>query len=145
MKSITKGLLVAGIAVSFAFMLQKHSDESTNESNNFATQVIKVSLDPSGKGLILDDGNNVGGNITTKVHKKTVVKWKLVNNSGITSLDSIVSKNGVDLFETRPTTDSEKGLVGKVGDFTSGSEEEYGIWYTIDGVSYMHDPVIQVH
>lgn len=145
MKYFAKGVMVSGIAVSFAFMM--HNDSATNRKTaaQYATQIIKVSLDPSGNGLILDDGKTKGPNINTKVAKKTRIKWELDNQSRITSLDSIVSKNGVDLFEMKPTKDNNNGLIGRVGDFPSGTEEEYGIWYTIDGASYMHDPKIQVH
>ncbi|MGL5112782.1 MAG: hypothetical protein ACRC6O_09100 [Flavobacterium sp.] len=145
MKYFAKGFLVSGIVVSFAFVMHNHSDKNGKGATNYATQVIRVSLDPSGNGLILDDGKNKGGNITTKVNKKTVIKWRLDNQSGITSLDSIVSKNGVDLFDMKPSKENDKLLTGRIGDFPSGTEEEYGIWYSVDGVSYMHDPKIQIH
>jgi len=122
-----------------------NSDDRNLMDNNVFTEVIKVSLNQEGTGLILDDGNSKGANITTKVSKNSKIIWKLEPNSGITSLDSLVSKNGVNVFITKPKKNGNGDLLGEVGDVAVGTIEEYGIYYTIDGVSYMHDPKIQIH
>lgn len=122
-----------------------NSDDRNLMDNSVFTEVIKVSLNQEGTGLILDDGNSKGANITTKVSKNSKIIWKLEPNSGITSLDSLVSKNGVNVFITKPKKNGNGDLLGEVGDVAVGTIEEYGIYYTIDGVSYMHDPKIQIH
>lgn len=122
-----------------------NSEDQKLKNNNVFTEVIKVSLNEEGTGLILDDGNSKGGNITTKVSKNSKIRWKLEPNSGITSLDSLVSKNGVNVFVTKPKKNGSGDLLGEVGDLAVGTIEEYGIYYTINGVSYMHDPKIQIH
>jgi hypothetical protein len=122
-----------------------NSDDRNLMDNNVFTEVIKVSLNQEGTGLILDDGNSKGANITTKVSKNSKIIWKLEPNSGITSLDSLVSKNGVNVFITKPKKNGTGDLLGEVGDVAVGTIEEYGIYYTIDGASYMHDPKIQIH
>lgn len=143
MKYIISVLFICLIAFGFQ---QKQNQVSYKESKlNVSTRVIRVSLDSLGTGLILYDGINRGPNITTKVSKKEIVKWKLENNSRIKSLDSIVLKKGVNIFEAKPVK-NDGDLIGTVGDFPSGTEEEYGIYFTTeDNKSRMHDPVIQVH
>lgn len=137
-------LLLICVIVFTSFMLITDNEKRSTANDYVKTNVIKVSLDASGTGLILDDGKSKGGNITTEVSKKSIIKWKLVPNSGISSLDSIASKNGVDVFEAKPKKNKDNELIGDISDVPSGTVEEYGIYFTINGVTYMHDPKIQI-
>jgi len=108
------------------------------------TTVITVRLDDSGNGLQLDDGQSQGPHITTRVRRRDVIKWKLIPNSGIDSLDEIQSK-GVSVFVSRPSRQPDGSLTGTIADLPDDSEEDYGILYSINNVSYVHDPKIQIH
>lgn len=144
MKFSIQFVLLISFFVFTSFMLKNHEKTNTTFGKNVFREVIKVSLNAEGTGLVLDDGNSKGPDITTKVSKNTRIKWKLETNSGITSLDSIISKNGVNVFITTPKKNSDGDLIGDVGDVAEGTIEEYGIYYTINGVSYMHDPKIEI-
>lgn len=144
MKHSIQFVVVLSLMFFTSFVPREGYERKNKDVDNVFREVIKVSLNQDGTGLILDDGNSKGPDITTKVSKNTRIKWKLVSDSGITSLDSIVSKNGVNVFITSPKKNSDGDLVGDVGDVTEGTIEEYGIYYTINGVSNMHDPKIQI-
>jgi|GEM_PF-6253873 len=108
------------------------------------TTVITIRLDNSGSGLQLDDGQSQGPHIITRVKRRDVIKWKLIPNAGVDSLDEIQSK-GFSVFEVRPSRQPDGSLTGTIADFPDGSEEDYGIRYSINNVSYVHDPKIQIH
>ena len=108
------------------------------------TTVITIRLDDSGNGLQLDDGQSQGPHITTRVKRRDVIKWKLIPNAGIDSLDEIQSK-GFSVFEVRPSIQPDGSLTATIADLPDGSEEDYGIMYSINNSSYVHDPKIQIH
>lgn len=98
----------------------------SNKSATF-TQVIFIKLDETGKGLLFDDGKNKGGNITTLVSVGSVVKWKLVPNSDIESLDAIKEKD-INIFSIRPGKQPDGSLQGIVGFYPNGTTESYGVY-----------------
>jgi len=108
-----------------------------------ATIVIRIELDGNGPGIILNDGVSNGPNITTQTQVGDIVKWKLIPNSGIDSLDGINDEEG-DVFNPDPTENPDGSWQGTVT-APVGTIETYLVEYTIDGVQYDHDPVIQVH
>jgi hypothetical protein len=122
---------------------KKQSDFKENELN-MGTRVITIQLDEAGTGLILNDGQSNGPNINTLVSVGDVIKWKLIPNAGIESLDSIKEKN-INIFSIIPSKQSDGSLTGTVGDYPVGTSESYGIYYKVNGVTLYHDPVIQVH
>ena len=144
MKFSVSVVLICLIAILFGFKEDQKLKYSKEVKEYEKPMVIKVSLDDSGEGLILDDGESKGGKITTKVYKKQIVKWELEKNSGIESLDEIIEKSG-NVFEIKPVKGSDGKISGTIGDFPSGTQEEYGIRYTVNGVTKDFDPVIQIH
>lgn len=108
-----------------------------------ATIVIRIQLDGSGPGITLNDGVSNGPNITTEVQNGDIVKWKLVPNSGITSLDGINDEQN-DVFNPDPTENPDGSWEGTVC-ATVGATETYLVEYTFNGVQYNHDPQIQIH
>ena len=108
-----------------------------------AAIVIQVSLDGRGPGILLNDGRNRGGNITTMVRNNDTVQWKLVANSGITSLDGI-NDTSTDVFNPNPTLQRDGSWLGTVRS-SPGKEEAYLVEYTFNGVKYNRDPKIQVN
>jgi hypothetical protein len=144
MKFSLSMILVCLIAFTFGFK-DDQKPKYSNEINEYNKPiVITISLDSSGEGLILDDGENKGGKITTKVYKKQIVRWELEKKSGIESLDDIYTKSG-NVFEIKPSKGSDNKISGTIGDFPSGTEEEYGIRYTVNGQAKDFDPKIQIH
>jgi type II secretory pathway pseudopilin PulG len=108
-----------------------------------ATIVIQIRLNASGTGLLLDDGQSNGADITTNVNNGDIVKWKLIPNSGITSIDNIVDTS-TDVFSPDPAPQPGGFWQGTVS-ASAGSSETYCIYFTAAGVSYTHDPKIQVN
>jgi hypothetical protein len=108
-----------------------------------ATIVITIRLDGSGPGITLSDGVSNGPNITTTVNNGDTVKWKLIPNSGINSLDGI-DDTGADVFNPDPTENPDGSWQGTVS-AAPGTLETYLVEYTINGIQYNHDPSIQVH
>lgn len=144
MKYIVSIVLVCLVAITFGFKFENNKRGTKEIKSNFKTQVIRVRLDSLGTGLILDDGVSKGGKITTKVASKEIVKWKLDTDSGIESLDSIKVKT-TDIFSIKPSKQTDGTLTGTVGEFPSGTQEEYGIYFTVNGTTLYHDPIIQIH
>jgi len=121
---------------------------SSSTLNDFtkSTRVITIKLDEAGTGLILHDGLSNGPNIRTIVSPGDVIIWKLIPNQGIDSLDGIqVKEDNVSIFTAGIVRRRDGSLIGTIGDFPPGTAESYGINYSINGVSYFHDPVIQIH
>ena len=108
-----------------------------------ATIVIQVRLNPNGNGLLLNDGHSNGADITTNVRNGDTVKWKLIPNSGISSLDSI-DDTSTDVFNPDPSKQPDGSLQGVVS-ASPGQLETYCIIYSIGGVSQSHDPKILVN
>ncbi|WP_395051433.1 hypothetical protein [Flavobacterium sp.] len=108
-----------------------------------ATIVITIRLDGAGPGIILNDGVSNGSDITTHVKNGDTVKWKLIANSGITSLDGI-DDTSTDVFNPDPSIQPDGSYQGTVSS-TPGQVETYNVKYTFNGVQYPHDPSIQVH
>lgn len=108
-----------------------------------ATIVIQIRLDGAGPGITLDDGQSNGNDITTNVKNGDIVKWKLIPNSGITSLDGI-NDTSTDVFNPDPTVQPDGSYQGTVCS-TPGQSETYLVEYTFNGVQYNHDPKIQVN
>ncbi|TDD95264.1 hypothetical protein [Flavobacterium cellulosilyticum] len=121
---------------------------SSSTLNEFtkSTRVITIKLDEAGTGLILHDGLSNGPNIRTIVSAGDVIIWKLIPNQGIDSLVGIqVKEDNVSIFTADIVRRRDGSLIGTIGDFLPGTAESYGINYSINGVSYYHDPVIQIH
>jgi hypothetical protein len=74
----------------------------------------------------------------TEVSSGDQVKWKIKNNSGITSIDAIIDTSSVQLFSVLPT--AANGWKGTIGTLSAGSEESYKVKHTINGVQYDQDP-----
>ncbi|WP_395045329.1 hypothetical protein [Flavobacterium sp.] len=108
-----------------------------------ATTVITIRLDGNGPGIILNDGQSNGSDITTNVQNGDTVKWKLLPNSGISSLNGINDLT-TDVFNPDPTKQPDGSYQGTVA-ATAGQEESYNVLYTIAGVKYYHDPKIHVN
>ena len=108
-----------------------------------ATTVIQVRLNEAGTGLMLDDGHSNGPDITTHVKKADTVKWNLIPNSGITSLDAIQEIDG-NVFTPDPTQQPDGSWQGVVSG-NAGDSEIYCIHYTAGGIAYTQDPKIQVN
>ena len=105
--------------------------------------VIQIRLDGAGPGISLNDGQSNGPNITTNVNNGDTVKWKLIPNSGITSLDGI-NDTSTDVFNPDPSPQPDGSYQGTVC-ATAGQAETYLVEYTFNGVQYNHDPKIQVN
>lgn len=108
-----------------------------------ATLVITVRLEDSGSGLILNDGQSNGPDITSRVAKKSTIKWKLIPNSGIDALIDIQIKD-FNLFEQAPSVQPDGSLSGDIGDFPEGTTANYGIVYSVNGTQQVHDPKILI-
>jgi hypothetical protein len=112
-----------------------------------ATITLTVEQAPgedTGVLLLTDNNGNSGKNLCTEVSKDDKVKWKLKNNSGITSIDGIIDKTvGVNLFSSGPSQ-KNNDWEGTIGDFTSGIEESYVVEVTINGQVYNHDPKLKM-
>jgi hypothetical protein len=108
-----------------------------------ATIVITIRLDGAGPGITLNDGVSNGPDIRTFVNNGDIIKWKLIPNSGITSLDDI-NDTGADIFNPNPTPQRDGSLQGTIS-AAPGALETYLVVYTLNGVKYNHDPSIQVH
>lgn len=74
----------------------------------------------------------------------SVVKWKLVPNSDIESLDAIKEKD-INIFSIRPGKQPDGSLQGIVGFYPNGTTESYGVYFTVNGKQYMHDPKIIIN
>jgi hypothetical protein len=108
-----------------------------------ATIVIRIQLEGNGPGIILNDGVSNGPNIITMAQNDDVIKWKLIPNSGIDSLDGINDKSG-NVFCPNPSKNQDGSWQGVVK-APEGAIENYLVEYTFHGVQYNHDPQVQVH
>ena len=110
-----------------------------------ATIVIQVSLNASGTGLILNDGQSNGPDITTNVKNGDIVKWKLIPNSGIASIDAI-HDTSTDVFNPDPAPQvGNSGIWQGTISASAGNSETYCIYYTVGTTQYNQDPKIQVN
>lgn len=107
------------------------------------TTVIQIRLNATGNGLLLNDGQSNGANITTNVKTGDTVKWKLIPNSGISSLDAI-NDTSTDVFNPDPAKQPDGSWQGVVS-AVAGNSETYCIFFTAAGIAYTHDPKIQVN
>lgn len=112
-----------------------------------ATITLTVEQAPgeaTGVLLLTDNNGNSGKNLCTEVSKDDKVKWKLKNNSGITSIDGIIDKTeGINLFSSGPS-EKNGNWEGTIGDFDAGTEERYVVEVTINGQVYNHDPRLKM-
>ena len=101
---------------------------------------ITIEKDPDNPpgGILFDDNKSKGADILTEVSSGEKVKWKIKNNSGITSIDAIIDTSSVQLFSVLPT--AANNWTGTIGSLDSGSEESYKVEHTINGVKYQQDP-----
>ena len=101
---------------------------------------------------ITDDEGNVGstqsGNqgLTTMVSNGNIVKWVKAGN--ITSIDNVYYSGESNVFASGPMKKPDGSWQGVIGNFASGTEEEYTIQYTVAGAPdnpYTQDPKLKMH
>ena len=95
------------------------------------------------------EGHGVGGgtdDITTTVSADDYVIWVLDQDSGLESIDKIEPKDGSPIILQATPTNLNPVLVGRVKPKSPGKdiEEDYKIYYTIQGEQHSDDPKLKM-
>jgi hypothetical protein len=97
----------------------------------------------------ISDGTSVGSteegdeNLTTNVGSGYTVVIKMAGD--ISSINNVYSTNGVNLFSSGPSRQSDGSWSGVIGALPKGTVETYSINYTVGGNTYIQDPKIMIN